>query len=95
VYLRTPMEMKDSPLVKLVFSLLQRAWTRDYKGLYAIIAEVQNGQAVLEDPLSTMIIDYKRIFHIPFVLFGIVGLIGGVGNRNLAGADVEFVGQGV
>ena len=64
--------MQDSPSIKYVLSLLQRAWRRDYKGLYAIVAEVESGQVMLEDPLPAMVIDYKRTLW-PLALFWDVG----------------------
>jgi len=68
--MRTPAGIQDSPSIKYALSLLQRAWARDHKGLYAIIAEVESGQVVLEDPLPAMVIDYKRTVQSLALFFG-------------------------
>ena len=49
--------------MQFVRVLLQRVWDRDYVGLYPLIQQVETGITELEEPVHSLVLEYKRISH--------------------------------
>jgi hypothetical protein len=50
--------------VKVVYSLLQSVWSRDYGGFYALVEKVERGDVLIEPPIRWIIVDLKGMFAV-------------------------------
>lgn len=48
--------------MELMQLLLQRVWSRDYTGIYPLIQQVEMGETILEAPLDSLVVQYKRTY---------------------------------
>ena len=60
VFNRLPQVIQDYPALKYLHNLLQASWNREYTRVYSLISQVENGELQVEEPVRTMILDYKR-----------------------------------
>ena len=44
--------------------LLQRVGNRDYMGIYPLIQQVEMGEAILESPLDSLVVEYRRMCYV-------------------------------
>lgn len=84
VYSRVPLPVQETPTLKFCFSLLQQAWNRDSKGFYGLISQVETGTVQFDEPIHSLIIDYKR-----------VSCKDRVDSRGLANADIRVISESV
>jgi hypothetical protein len=50
--------------------LLQRAWSRDYIGFYTLLSQLETGIVQIDEPVHSLILEYKRIFSFVFLTVG-------------------------